>query len=145
MRHIEPLTSLTAGIARRLQLGTHELLIAWQSSKVPVLALAFCWAVLFALAAGCWLVPELGLLLARVRSSLWLMTGIAPFELLDVELRDGRVILMPVGSVRYDSLVGAAVAKAAHLALLSLMAAWPLSVVLASRWFRRGRDMDRAV
>ena len=141
----DQLPNPAATIARRSQLWIHEAVMGWQSIRVPVQSLVVCWAALFIVAACCWLAPEVGLILARVRSSLWLMMGANPAELLVVALPDGRVMLMPVGSVGSNSLVAAAVETGVQLALLSLLAAWPPSIAAASWWVRRWRKRDLAM
>lgn len=136
----------SGSFTRGSQLVTHEVLMTWQGVKLPLQVVAICWIVLFSSIAYFWLLPqELTLILMRIWSGIWLMMDFDPAKLINLKLPNGRLILIPMGSVKYNSFVEIAVDKGLRLTLASLIGAAFLTVPLTV-WFvefsrKRGNDI----
>lgn len=125
----------SGNFTRGSQLLTHELTMWWQGVKLPLIAVVICWSILLSILANFVLQQnEIGLILMRIWSGLWVMMDFNPGKIINLTLPTGMVVAMPMASVPYNSAVQVAVDQGVRIFLASVIGAVFIIVPLTI-WF----------
>lgn len=129
---------------RGSQLVTHEFLMTFAGIKVPLMAWAIVFLLVFNIALWIMMVEhEIQMVLMRLYSSLWLLIDFNPDKFLNVTMQNGSIRSMPMGIVADNPEVAHAWTKATRCffgsAVMSAFIAAPLTVWFVDFSRKRGR------